>query len=65
MNFPDGEYLAVYGKGGGKATVPEMQAALGITWTDVHEELTEAIPVAYTQFIGEQAIDQLRAVAVA
>jgi DNA (cytosine-5)-methyltransferase 1 len=57
----DGEYLAVYGKGGGKATVPEMQAALGINWTDAHEELTEAIPPAYTQFLGQQAAAQLRA----
>lgn len=61
-NYPDGEYLAAYGKGGGKATVPEMQAAMGIDWTDVHEELTEAIPPAYTRFIGEQAATQIEAV---
>ncbi|MEU6057950.1 DNA methylase [Streptomyces sp. NPDC047097] len=54
-----GEYVAIYGKGGGKATVPEAQAALGITWTDVHTELTEAIPPAYTRFLGEQAAAQL------
>lgn len=57
----EGRILAIYGKGGGKATVPEMRAALGITWTDVHEELTEAIPPAYTQFLGEQAAVQLLA----
>ena len=57
--YYEGDYLAVYGKGGGKASVPEMQAALGIDWTDVHEELTEAIPPAYTQFLGEQLITQL------
>jgi len=39
--------------------VPEAQAALGIYWTDVHEELTEAIPPAYTQFLGEQAAQQI------
>lgn len=50
--YRDGPYVAAYGKGGGKATVPEMQAAMGITWTDVHEELTEAIPPAYTRWIG-------------
>lgn len=55
----DGEFIAIYGKGGGKATVPEAQAALGITWTDDHHELTEAIPPAYTQFLGEQAAAQL------
>ncbi|WP_329309526.1 DNA cytosine methyltransferase [Streptomyces microflavus] len=48
----DGPYVAAYGKGGGKANVPEMQTAMGITWTDVHEELTEAIPPAYTRWIG-------------
>jgi DNA (cytosine-5)-methyltransferase 1 len=55
----EGDYVAVYGKGGGKANVPEMQAALGIDWTDVHEELTEAIPPAYTRFLGEQVAAQL------
>ncbi|MFF1438583.1 DNA methylase [Streptomyces sp. NPDC058295] len=48
----EGPYVAAYGKGGGKATVPEMQQAMQITWTDVHEELTEAIPPAYTRWIG-------------
>jgi hypothetical protein len=58
--YYEGDYLAAYGKGGGKASVPEMQAALGIDWTDVHEELTEAIPPAYTRFLGEQAAEQIR-----
>lgn len=49
----DGPYVAAYGDGGGKATVPEMQHAMGIDWTDVREELTEAIPPAYTRYIGE------------
>ncbi|GAA5611894.1 DNA methylase [Streptomyces platensis] len=48
----EGPYVAAYGSGGGKATVPEMQTAMGITWTDVREELTEAIPPAFTQWIG-------------
>lgn len=52
--YYDGPYVAAYGNGGGKATVPEMQAAMGIDWTDVRHELTEAIPPAYTQWIGEQ-----------
>ncbi|OWA00009.1 DNA methylase [Streptomyces sp. CS227] len=50
--YRDGPYVAAYGSGGGKATVPEMQQAMGITWTDVREELTEAIPPAYTHWIG-------------
>lgn len=50
--YRDGPYVAAYGAGGGKATVTEMQQAMGITWTTVREELTEAIPPAYTHFIG-------------
>lgn len=50
--YRDGPYVAAYGSGGGKATVTEMQHGMGITWTSVREELTEAIPPAYTQFIG-------------
>jgi hypothetical protein len=50
--FRDGPYVAAYGGGGKKATVPEMQHALGIDWTDVREELTEALPVWYTEHIG-------------
>ncbi|MBO7936878.1 DNA cytosine methyltransferase [Streptomyces sp. S9] len=50
--FYDGPYVAAYGNGGGKPTVAELQAAMGITWTNVREELTEAIPPAYTEFIG-------------
>jgi len=48
----EGPYVAAYGEGGGKATVAEMQQAMGIDWTDVREELTEAIPPAYTAHIG-------------
>jgi hypothetical protein len=53
--YQEGPYLAAYGNGGGKATVTEMQQAMGITWTDQREELTEAIPPAYTQLIGRHA----------
>ncbi|WP_372459320.1 DNA methylase [Streptomyces huiliensis] len=50
--FYDGPYVAAYGSGGGKPTIVELQAAMGITWTEVREELTEAIPPAYTEWIG-------------
>lgn len=50
--YYDGPYVAAYGSGGGKATVAEMQQAMGIDWTDQREELTEAIPPAYTEFLG-------------
>ncbi|MGW5582471.1 DNA methylase [Streptomyces sp. NPDC003857] len=50
--FYDGPYVAAYGSGGGKPTISELQDAMGITWTDVRDELTEAIPPAYTEWIG-------------
>ncbi|MFJ9826033.1 DNA methylase [Streptomyces sp. NPDC101160] len=58
--FFDGPYVAAYGNGGGKPTVPELQAAMGITWTDVREELTEAIPPAYSRWIGAAFLAQTR-----
>ena len=49
---PEAPYVAAYGKGGGKAEVAEMQHAMMIDHTDVHEELTEAVPPAYGEYIG-------------
>ncbi|MFD9135520.1 DNA methylase [Streptomyces bottropensis] len=57
--YYDGPYVAAYGNGGGKPTVPELQQAMGIDWTDVREELTEAIPPAYTEHIGRAVLAQL------
>ena len=51
--YRDGPYVAAYGEGGGKATIAEMRHALGIDWTSEREELTEAIPPAYTLYIGQ------------
>lgn len=59
--YRDGPYLAAYGAGGGKASVPEMRKAMGIDWTDVREELTEAIPPAYTEHIGRALLEHLAA----
>jgi len=63
-----GDYVAAYGRdgkglhsGGGKATVAEMQHAMGIGWTSVREELTEAIPPAYTEYIGRALMSRVRA----
>ena len=60
-----GPYFAVYGEGGGKGTVAQWQAAMGIDWTDVRHEIAEAIPPAYSQHIGAQLIDHLRTRATA
>lgn len=50
----DGPYVAVYGDGGGKGSVAEWQAAMGIDWTDERVEIAEAIPPAYAEFVGAQ-----------
>lgn len=50
-NIP-GYYASVYGTGGGKGSVQEWQDAMGIHWTDSKRELAEAIPPAYTKYIG-------------
>lgn len=50
--YHDGPYIAVYGKGGGKGTVAEWQQAMGIDWTDNRKAIAEAIPPAYTHWIG-------------
>jgi hypothetical protein len=57
--YEDGPYVAAYGNGGGKGTVPELQVAMGITWTDIREELTEAIPPAYGEWLGTAALAHL------
>lgn len=54
--YHDGPYLAVYGDGGGKGSVQEWQAAMGIDWTDDRKAIAEAIPPAYTQAIGAQLL---------
>lgn len=54
----DGPYVAAYGNGGGKATVPEMQEAMEIPWTDVREELVEAVPPKFGQWLGSRFLEQ-------
>jgi hypothetical protein len=50
--YYDGPYVAVYGDGGGKGDVWEWQKAMGIDWTEDRKSLAEAIPPAYTEWIG-------------
>jgi DNA (cytosine-5)-methyltransferase 1 len=59
--------IGVYGNGtnswhreklGRCLLVAEMREAMGIDWM-TREELSQAIPPAYTRFIGEQLIEQL------
>ncbi|WP_030618586.1 class I SAM-dependent methyltransferase [Streptomyces achromogenes] len=50
--YHDGPYVAAYGNGGGKATVEEIRTAKGIDWSTDHLRLREALPPAYTEWIG-------------
>lgn len=53
-----GPYFAVYGNGGGKGTVQDWQHAMGIGWTDVRKEIAEAIPPAYSQWLGARFLER-------
>lgn len=56
----DGPYVAVYGDGGGKGSVAEWQEAMGIDWTDHRKALAEAIPPAFTEYVGAQLMAHLQ-----
>ena len=36
---------------------------MGIDWTDVRKEIAEAIPPAYTEYIGRQLIEAIEVAA--
>ena len=55
----DGPYFAVHGEGGGKGTVAQWQAAMGIDWTTERKAIAEAIPPAYTQYVGHHLMAHL------
>lgn len=58
--FYGGPYVAVYGDGGGKGSVADWQAAMGIDWTNDRKSIAEAIPPAYTEHIGAQLLDHVQ-----
>jgi len=60
-----GPYFAVYGDGGGKGTVPQWQEAMDMHWTSVRKEIAEAIPPAYTEFIGAELLAHIESERVA
>lgn len=50
----DGPYVAVYGNGGGKASLEEAKVAMGIDWMTNLKDLAESIPPDYTHYIGTE-----------
>lgn len=49
-----GPYFAVYGQGGGKGSLADWQQAMGMPWVTTRHGLAEAIPPAYTRYLGTQ-----------
>jgi len=45
----------------GNVPLPERHEVMGIDWKMSREELSEAIPPAYTEYIGAQLLDHLNA----
>ncbi len=62
-NVADGTYVSVHG-GGQRSTHnipyreqrPRWESAMGVTWAKTRLELVNAIPPAYTKWIGEQLL---------
>lgn len=52
----DGYYYGVYGEGRDRGSVEEWRMAMGIDWMSDRHDLAEALPPAYTKFIGDQVI---------
>jgi hypothetical protein len=55
----EGPYVAGYGAGGGKATAEELRHAMGIDWMTDRFDLCEAIPPAYSEYIGRAFLASL------
>jgi site-specific DNA-cytosine methylase len=56
----DGPYFAVYGQGGGKGTVEQWRQAMGIDWLSDRKLLAEAIPPAYSEFVGRNLMSAIQ-----
>jgi hypothetical protein len=54
---PGAPYVAGYGNGGGKASAAELRHAMGIDWMTDRFDLCEAIPPAYSEYIGRAFLD--------
>lgn len=55
----DGYYVAVYGDGGGKGTLKDWQDAMEMPWVPERKGIAEAIPPAYTRYIGRYVRESL------
>lgn len=61
--YHHGYYFAIYGNGGGNAdrgSAEEWSEAMEMPWAKTKDELREAIPPAYTEWIGARLIQWIR-----
>jgi hypothetical protein len=56
----EGDYVAAYGSGGGKGTRDEIAHAMQIDWMADRFDLCEAIPPAFSEYIGRAFLAQNR-----
>lgn len=47
-------YVSVYGTGGSRGTIEDWREAMEMPWAGKKRELSEAIPPAFTEYIGWQ-----------
>jgi DNA (cytosine-5)-methyltransferase 1 len=65
-NVADGTYVSVHG-GGQRSTHkipyavqrPRWEAAMGINWMSTRHELCQAIPPAYSEWLGRQVVEHI------
>jgi DNA (cytosine-5)-methyltransferase 1 len=58
--YYDGPYFAVHGDGGGKGSLADWQRAMGIDWITDKKKLAEAIPPAYTEWLGRRLLEAMK-----
>ena len=54
-----GYYYQVHGTGGSRGTLDEWSAAMGIDWIKSKQAMSQAIPPAYTEWIGRALLRRL------
>jgi len=63
---PERPFMSIHGRGGhnSKAWVEKAAEYMGVPWLSLsHDAVCEAIPPAYTEFVGHQLMDSLRVAA--
>jgi DNA (cytosine-5)-methyltransferase 1 len=59
----NGPYFAIYGTGGERGSLDDWRIAMDMPWCQEKREIAEAIPPAYTEYIGAQLLESIGAAA--